>query len=162
MRINCKMWAFCSVFWVFLGCGEEPVETDYLVEITVVGKAEAFADRTMKIINQTLGPRRPVIIGDTVTDEFKAEVTLCTKDLESFINDPILITVSEGDQVISEQMIERFACKYSPHEIGNQEYSQVYLELDGSIDAKFGNSENAGSECLRPNYSLTCQGEPDF
>jgi hypothetical protein len=161
MRINCKMWAFCSVFWVFLGCGEEPVETDYLVEITVVGKAEAFADRTMKIINQTLGPRRPVIIGDTVTDEFKAEVTLCTKDLESFINDPILITVLEGDQVVSEQMINRFACKYSPHEIGNKEYSQVYLELDGSIDAEFGNSENAWSSCSHPTYPLPCP-EPDF
>lgn len=162
MYIICKYWVFFSALLMFFGCSDESAETDYIVTITVVGKAEAFANRTIKIIDQTLGPLGPVIDGQIVTDELQAEVRLCTKNRDKFVDEPISITVLEGEQIVSQQLVNRIACKYSRHEVGNQELNWVYLELDGSIDAEFGNSENVWADCGQPNYSLSCQGEPDF
>jgi len=137
-------------------------DTDYLIHVQVVGTPEAFAGRTIMLENQVLGPRRQRIIGDRLVNELEATVTLCTHDREKFLGHSVLIRVLEGQEVVSEQRIHRIACKHSPTEVGNTEYNTIYLELDGSIDAAFGDSANVDASCTEPNYGVNCINDPDF
>lgn len=162
MGIRFGLWAVFPAL-VFVGCADSPnSDTDYLIYMQVVGTPEAFTGRTIMIEDQILGPRTHRIIGDRVVDELEATVTLCTQDREKFLNHPVLIKVLEGEEVIRKQSINRVACKYSPTEAGNTEYNSVYLEIDGSIDAEFGNSTRVDTSCYPPSYGLSCINDPDF
>lgn len=72
--------------------------------------------------------------------------TFCTIDREQFVSTPIRVEVREGDVVLADVEVERFACALDPAE-GNSEIVGLFLDPDGTLHSQLGSDAATYTGC---------------
>lgn len=132
--------------------------TDYVVYIQIVGSREAFDGRVIEVDGRVLDEAREWS-GDE--EQMATTITLCTSSRDRFLREPFEVTVNEGESVLSRTTLDRVACRLTTDEVGEEEFVQVFLDLDGTVVADW-DDPRTETYCYQPGAGKECHGEPDF
>ncbi len=139
------------------GCGIR-ADQGYIVHVEVIGPPAAFSGRTIEVE----GMIAPVAVPKTgQADISTTQVTVCTRSRQLFLEQPVHVRILEAGRLLTDNRIERVACRLNRGPTGDEEWNTVYLEADGTLRFDFGNDPRAEATCYPPNQPLICR-DPTF
>lgn len=161
-----------SIMLVCVGIGAacgDPV--GYRVEVRVLGSEVAFAGRSLSIGGKAFPNPSPDIeaplpfapaASDAESGLLETSVILCTDDMTRFLSTDFTIHIREMDGSVTDAVLHRVACRLSPGEVGDTEFNQLMLGVDGSLRTDFGTDPYVGAECLNVFFSTHPCENVDF
>lgn len=127
----------------------------YSIAIRIIGDASSFTGRSIQVEGQTAPQPTPEPDGKAGT-----QVYLCTENKDAFLNRSVRVVVREGQTVLSDGSVARFACRLDPAH-GQFETDVILLEPAGSIAADFENDRRTATVCAAGG-NADCHGHTDF
>jgi len=140
-RIACAAWCLlCSV--LIPACGDDGraiQDSRYRVIVTVNASLPAREGREVRITAE--GETDRPWTGPPFWRVF------CATSEEAFLTTPIRVEVREGDELLADVTLDRFACALSDEE-GNAENLILTLDEDGTLHWRVGDDPAAGASCF--------------
>jgi hypothetical protein len=118
----------------------------YVVNLDVHGSLGAFAGRVVVVNGISL----------ETMDGTNASVGLCTTDRHKFLTAPIHVQVFQGNKLLTDTEVNRFACALSMNP-GYQEDDTIILQDGGTLLTNFGQDPGTSADCWPPNDPMVCR-----